>query len=244
MMDAISRHKSIVFMFSGGKDSLACLYLLKPHWDKINVIWVNTGNFFPENEKIVRSFSEQLPRFHEIKTDVNSFKETYGLPSDMVPISHTYTGSAMTGEKEIKIISGYDCCAQNLWLPALSAAKELGATLIIRGQRNQESAKSPIQSGEINQGFEFLFPIEDWTQDEVLAYLKENGFDYPEFFNFVESSLDCINCTAFLGGIKDRREYMQKNHPVEHKKNNENLEKILSVISHELAAMKESLCLV
>jgi len=32
-----------VLQLSGGKDSLACLYLLKPKWDDLIVAWVNTG---------------------------------------------------------------------------------------------------------------------------------------------------------------------------------------------------------
>ncbi len=237
--EIINKHDKIVLMFSGGKDSTACLYLLKPFWDKITVLWVNTGNFFPENEMIVRKFAAEVPSFVEVKTDVNAYKEKFGLPSDLVPIQNTEIGMFMTGAKEIKVVSGYDCCANNLWVPALNKAKELGATLIIRGQRNQEYAKSQVRSGDVLDGVEFLFPIEDWTQEMVLSYLKEQRFNSPEWFNFTESSLDCINCTAFLTGIADRRDYMAKNHPIEHEKNKNNLKKIFQVIENEFEAMKK-----
>lgn len=221
-------------MFSGGKDSLACLFLLKPYLDKINVIWVNTGDMFPENIEIIRKFTKDLPHFIEINTDVHSFIEKFGFPSDIVPISYSHVGQMMTGDKPIKLMSGYDCCSHNLWFPALQKAQELEATLIIRGQRNEEYAKSPMRTGTIQDGIEFLFPLQEWSQENVLAYLKEQGFDYPEFFNFTESSLDCMHCTAFLSGIEDRKEYMKQNHPIEHEKNMQNLSLISDAIKSEL----------
>jgi len=36
-----------VLQFSGGKDSLACLYLLKPRWHEIMVLWLSTPAVLP-----------------------------------------------------------------------------------------------------------------------------------------------------------------------------------------------------
>lgn len=239
--EVLNRHEKAALMFSGGKDSLACLFLLRPYLEKITVIWVNTGDIFPENEAIVRNFAATVPSFMEVKTDVAAFKDRFGLPSDIVPIQHTEIGMFMTGKKELKLVSGYDCCSQNIWFPALAAAQNIGATLVIRGQRNQETAKSQLRSGHIQNGLELLFPIEDWTQDEVLSYLEKQGFEIPEFFHFAESSLDCINCTAFLSGISDRKDYMRKHHPSEHEANQRKLEKIAAVVKNELESLENEI---
>ena len=238
MKKIIEKHEKIAFMFSGGKDSLACLFLLRPFLDKITVIWVNTGDAFPETVKIIKDHTYELLNFIEVKTDVKKFKESFGMPTDLVPIKNSQVGKMAVVKSDIKLINGYECCLHNLWIPAMKAANDIGATLIIRGQRNDEKAKSPIRSGHVENGVEYLFPIEDWTQEHVLDYLRSNGFEPPEFFNFAESSLDCMGCTAFLDGIADRKEYMIKNHPEKHSENIINLKKIIDAAEKELDYMK------
>jgi len=239
--DALSRHENIVFMFSGGKDSLACLFLLKPYLHKINVIWVNTSNFFPENIELVKKHTKDLPKFIEIKTDVNTFKKMYGMPTDILPTGASIVAQSMNGESGLRLVSGYDCCASNMWIPAFNKTVELGVTLIIRGQRNEESTKSPLRSGNIDAGIEMLFPIEKWLKQDVLDYLASQGEEVPEWFDFTESSLDCINCTAFLSGIADRREYMEKYHNIEHRNNNANIRNIIDIVEKSLLSIKDYL---
>ena len=202
-------------------------------------MWLNTGNFFPENIALVRKLAETIPHFLEIKSDVNAFKEVHGLPSDLIPLHNTSFGLMASDAVGTKIVSGYECCSANYWQPTAKALEEIGATLVIRGQRNEEAAKSPIRSGHIEKGVEYLFPIENWTKDEVLHYLESCGFDVPEFFHFEESSLDCINCTAFLHWMEDRKEYMERNHPLEHAKNVANLAKIASIAEAQLNIIKK-----
>lgn len=43
MKHIIDRHERVVLFFSGGKDSLTCLLLLRPYWDRLTVCWINTG---------------------------------------------------------------------------------------------------------------------------------------------------------------------------------------------------------
>lgn len=238
--EVFSRHDKAALMFSGGKDSLAMLLLMRPYWDKITVIWVNTGNMFPENEAIVRQFAAQVPHFLEKKTDMMAWREKFGIPSDIVPMKYTDFGQQLMGVKPVKIASGWDCCSANISWPGVEAIKQVGATLIIRGQRDEEKAKNPFRSGYTEAGFEFLFPIETWTHADVLKYLTEQGFDYPEFFNFEESSLDCMNCTAFSSELKDREEWMKKHHPHEHYENLYDLKQITGAVESELTLMKTS----
>jgi phosphoadenosine phosphosulfate reductase len=238
MRDVFARHERAALMFSGGKDSLACVYLLKPHWEKITVVWVNTGNAFPETESLVRRVAAEVPAFFEAKSDVAGFRQRYGMPADLVPIQHSAAGFAVTGGKPVMITSAYACCRANIWQPGMAAARALGATLIIRGQRADETAKAPIRSGHVEDGIEYLFPVETWTRDQVFAYLTDQGFTVPEHFGFAETSLDCLNCTAYLANTTDRKTYMQKNHPEAHRQNLANIQEIAAVAGAEFDALQ------
>jgi len=59
----------IYLSFSGGKDSIACLHLVKDYLDKVVVVWVNTGANFPEIEQMMREVKSIVTHFHEIKND-------------------------------------------------------------------------------------------------------------------------------------------------------------------------------
>jgi 3'-phosphoadenosine 5'-phosphosulfate sulfotransferase (PAPS reductase)/FAD synthetase len=58
----IERHKpgKAVLQFSGGKDSLACLLLLRPWWDRLTVMWVNTGAAFPETLELMEAVRSRV----------------------------------------------------------------------------------------------------------------------------------------------------------------------------------------
>lgn len=210
MESIIKKHDKIVLMFSGGRDSLACLFLMKKWLNKILVLWVNAGDEFPENESIIREHTKDLPNFCEVKSDVKSFIHQHGFPSDVVPINYSEYGQQFSGKKDFLVTSQYHCCATNKWQPAYQKIIEHGATLVIRGDRADEKLHATLKSGAIDNGIEFLFPIENWTREDVDSYLKEQGFVAPEHFAFEESSLDCMCCTGFRNQHADRLEYMKK----------------------------------
>lgn len=202
-----------VLQFSGGKDSLACLYLLKEYWDKIIVLWVNTGACYPETLEQMENIKKMVPHFVEVKSDQPSHIEEYGLPSDLVPIANTEIGIACSGEDNIKIHAWSDCCRMNLWEPMQNATKSLGATTVIRGQRGDDLMKSPIKSGTEYDGIKYIFPLQDWSQDDVIQYLDSIGVDLPEYYEWSDTSLDCWNCTAFVGERHREISNMKHVHP-------------------------------
>lgn len=207
--------------------------------DKITVIWVNTGDAFPETEKIIRDFSKKIPSFLEVKSNVLQFKKNFGHPTDLLPTKHSFANVHTQGLNIPMFVNNIDCCAQNIWFPAMSAACDIGATLIIRGQRNEEEEKSIIRSGDKKEGFEFLFPIEDWKKEQVLSYLKEQGFNYPPHFNFSESSLDCMHCTSCLHANQDRTQFMKEKYPEAYNKNKDIIEQIIKSSEEEFKNMRE-----
>ena len=68
-------------LFSGGKDSLACLYLYRDVWDRLPVIWVNTGAAYPEMIEYMEGWKRRRPHFIEVKTKRTA---RFGNPEDQV----------------------------------------------------------------------------------------------------------------------------------------------------------------
>lgn len=210
---AVERHGRAALLFSGGKDSLACLELARPYLDKITVTWVNTGSVFPEIDDLMARVRSEVPHFLEVSSNVESFVAMYGTPADVVPINFTELGRLVSGKQGLAVSSFMDCCRENIWLPLHSAWRRLGVTAVIRGQRDLDAKRSPYRNGSEHEGVEFVHPIEDWTDDQVRGYLAARGVEIDERLTLSHSSLDCRVCTAYLDESADRLAYLKKRHP-------------------------------
>lgn len=184
--------------FSGGKDSLACLHLWRDRLDETVVMWVNTGAAYPETIAQMERIRKWVPHFHEVRTDQPDDIARCGWPTDVVPTLNTYWGLLSTGKDAPKMRSFIECCASNIWFPLNRAVRALGLTRVVRGQRREERRRSPVRSGHVEDGIEYVFPIEDWTSDQVMSYLRSVNADIPSYYESEPTSRDCWSCTAYL----------------------------------------------
>jgi phosphoadenosine phosphosulfate reductase len=200
--------------FSGGKDSLACWYLLR-HQNPV-VFFVNTGKAYPETLAIVEEVRAQAVEFIEVHTDRSAQNAAFGIPSDIVPIDHTRIGMAMTCEKPVAVQGYLSCCLENIGTPLLAAAKRRGITQLIRGQRADESHRGPTQNGSVVDGIQYLHPVERWTTIQVMAFLKAERGSLPDHYKIEHTSLDCYDCTAFMAHSADRVAWTKDKYPAFH----------------------------
>ncbi len=198
--------------FSGGKDSLACFYLLREELDC--AIYVDTGFSYPETRRLVNMIAEMLA-VHVVLSDRKAQNAHFGLPSDVVPIDWTTTGQAMSCEKPFTIQPYTQCCYDNIARPLLDKAKSLGVTELVYGQREDESHRSISKDGDLIEGIIRRQPIEKWDKTQVLEYLKTK-MDVPAHFTIEHSSLDCYDCTAFAKESRDRIEWMRLRYPFQY----------------------------
>jgi 3''-phosphoadenosine 5''-phosphosulfate sulfotransferase (PAPS reductase)/FAD synthetase and related enzymes len=201
-----------MLQFSGGKDSLACLYLLEPWWDKLIVAWADSGDEFPETKKQMQEIAGMVPQFVVAKGNQPAEILEFGLPADVLSVWNTPLGRAMGGER-IKLQDPLSCCQRNRWEPMMALVRELDVTLVIRGQRNSEGRKGLVRNGAVIAGVEYLLPLEDWSRDQVLDFLKERGVRLPESYKWNDSSLDCQHCTGWLSENPGKLEYIDEFHP-------------------------------
>lgn len=212
MLDRIfNQHKEVVLFYSGGKDSLALLLLLRPYWDRVNVVWVDTGNQFPEVIEHMEKVKALVPRFTTLKGDTPGFLKENGFPVDVVPTRYTACGSFIFGPAKIRLCGRFECCNANIWTPMMSYMQAVKPTCVLRGDRSSERAKGP---GE-GMGIEFEFPLWDWTDEQVWKFIKEEGGDLLQARHLMRhgTSLDCMTCMAYSEEIPERQEYLKNHHP-------------------------------
>lgn len=234
---AIARHEKIALQVSGGRDSLACLYLLKPYWPKLTVYWCNTGAAFPETVEVMERVRAMVPHFVEIAGDQPGVVAGFGLPSDIVPASHTPVGLMGSGGAGPLIQDRYSCCARVFMVPMHQKMVEDGITLVIRGQKTADKLKAPIASGDVDLGIEYLFPIEDWDAGEVMSYLRREGAPIPRFYEMLDGAPDCTTCSAYweTGAAK----YLKRYHPEAHAEVQRRLDIIKIAVAPSIAHFNE-----
>ena len=200
-------------LFSGGKDSMACLYLNRHRLDSLYVLFANTGKFYPELFATVAKSRAMCRNWIEVKTDRDGQWAANGLPADVVPIDWTVYGQATSSRKAVTVQSYLQCCHENISTPLWNAIKALGCKTVIRGNRADESHRSAAKDGDTHDGVKFLHPIEGWSKAEVLAYLTEQMGELPEHFALEHSSMDCYDCTAYRKHSADRVQWTKDRHP-------------------------------
>lgn len=230
-----AQHGRPVLQFSGGKDSLACLELLRPWWPILTVAWCNTGDAFPETEALTRSVASKVGRFIEVRSDVTAWQAENGWPCDILPVGNTPLSGRC--DERPRLCLATSCCAANVWAPMQRAMHEIKATLVVRGQKACDGRKGPLLSGAVVDGVEYWYPLEDWTDEQVFAYLREHAVEIPEHYELAKTSLDCRHCTAYLDEALGKLRWMRDRHPGVHTEVGRRVAIIADAARSELAAV-------
>lgn len=202
--------------FSGGKDSLACLLLLRPFWGQITVAWANPGSPHPETVAYMRRIAAMVPNFVELTGSQPLWIQRHGWPVDVVPVRSSIAGEIGAGIADVKFQSYTDCCWSNMWRPMLEHVKSSGSTLVIMGQRKDEALRNRLRDGvaQVIDGVCYFQPINEWSEADVFEYIQSQGHELPPFYSQgATSSSDCWNCTAYLDHSKGRLANMRTSDP-------------------------------
>lgn len=232
---ALNAHDKIAMQYSGGKDSTAALYLLRPWWDKMTVYWTNTGDPVPETLAVIEQVRAQVAHFVEVKANVKAWRTTNGTPSDIVTFRHHEIGNLL-GFGDLRLSSRFDCCWNNLMLPMYQRMQEDGVTLIVRGTKDADMPTQPVESGGVYDGFEILYPVQDWTDTEVFAFLEQEGAPVAEYYAYgAPTAPECLGCTAWWDDRKAA--FMAARYPEQYAHYRQTLERIREATLASLACL-------
>lgn len=220
MNTPIDRHERVALHFSGGKDSLAVVYILRPYWDKLTIYHVDTGDLLPEVREIVAMVEKMVPKFQRIQTNAVEWTARIGMPSDLVPTTSTFVGLSL-GMSKRRIVDRFVCCGENIMLPMHNRMLDDGITLAIRGTKRADAVRLPAESGHTAGGYELWLPLQDWSHEQVFAYLREIEAPICRVYEHRVNAPECATCTAWWG--EGRAEYLRKYHPELYAKYRNNL---------------------
>lgn len=233
---AFWRHERIAMQFSGGRDSLATLYSLRPYWDRMTVYHLDTGDQFPETRELVEKIAAMVPRFERIQGMLADTIANHGLATDLLPTNNTQVGQMVSGAKH-KMLDRYDCCYRSLMRPMHNRMIDDGVTLIIRGQRDSDYKSPPKKSGDIEGQFEVLYPIQSWSDKDVMAYLEKIDAPITRFYaEGLDTTLECMTCTAWWDD--GRAAYLKKHYPEKYQEYIRKLGIVRDAISAQFSFLK------
>lgn len=202
LSEFMSRHQRVALMFSAGKDSAACLKLLRPFIDQVTVIWANPGRPYPEVVDYMQRIRATVPRFVEARGDQPAWIQANGWPTDVLPWEATPMGRACTrNPRAVPLALSEACRWANMWEPALHATRASGASGVIKGEKLCDRPLPPLQL--VSEGREYFRPLLQWTHAEVFAFLETSEWP-PGYARGLSGSLDCQTCTAYLARNPER----------------------------------------
>jgi phosphoadenosine phosphosulfate reductase len=223
---------------SMGRDSLALIEVMSHELDNLLVLFVDPGGTLPEIEETVKYVENRVPHFFRLRTDSNAWINANGMPFDVVPVWHTVMGLNLAGNNAPAISSSLECCFQNVMRPMHEFCRAIGAKKIYRGQRNAERMKSPLRSGAKDDDIELVFPLENWSDEDVNNYLAERNIPLPEWYQYGNKGFDCWWCTGFVEDSKGLHRYLKNKHPDKWAIVDERIRAAKAKVASEMAMME------
>lgn len=188
----------LVVAFSGGKDSLLVLHLVRQYYPQVAVTFNNTGVEYPETGAFVKQIAKD---WHLNLITTKPYKKTfwdcvkqYGFPMET-------KSSYLKSGKQYKA----HCCYYLKEMPMKLAIRQndwlgmfTGTTAIESRVRMFAARDRGICSYIKHYNLCKINPILWWTEEEVWDFIKQEGLPYNPLYDVGAHRIGCMPCTAYL----------------------------------------------
>lgn len=235
----LSSYRRPALQFSGGKDSLACLYLLREQLQGLTVYWCDTQDAVPETRQIVEQVREWIPNFRVVQSDAPAWRREHGLPSDIVTASNHLMGRLYGLKAHLRVSNRFDCCYQNIMLPLHLRMLEDGVDCVVRGTKLADTGQLPCEG--FTPYYTVLLPLRDWTHVQVFEFLEKVGAPVNPVYQYGPkiSAPECLGCTAWWED--GRMRYLKAEHPELVSSYSRVLRQVRVAVRHYLGELEQQL---
>ena len=195
-LEALRNSRRAVVQVSGGRDSRAMLELVAPYLrDTDFVVMLLTGDSPLETLAFAYELESRFENVVVLNSDSKTDRELNGHPSPVVLSDQPIFADVLQTRSQ------FDCCRANIMLPLHNFTLGLEPDLILRGQRLSDEHKNPIAHLGESDGITYVYPIANWSDEQVDLYLADR---LPDFYSKCSDAPDCMTCTGYWGrGYQD-----------------------------------------
>ncbi len=204
---ALSKHTTPVVTFSGGKDSLVVLDLVRSIRPETTALFVNTGNEYTETVLYARSLSNIIEVEPEMPIKDNDGNKEIIKGNRVFWKCVEVYGFAKSKDKSTR--HGNACC---FWLkekPLRTWQKNQGIDLVFTGLTSAESRQRMMTLKRMGYYYHNkqddtyrCHPIHDWTEQDVWDYINLKQLKYNPIYDMGLPRCGCRFCTAYLSWKK------------------------------------------
>ena len=186
--------KEVILMFSMGKESIACYYQLKKHFEKVHLV-----------------YKYLHPNLSFIQDSIHYFEDKWGEKIHQIPSPALYR---MINEyiyqtpETVDIIDGLNLPNHkhehyDEWLPQDLNCPNAFRAIGVRASDSPTRAMVIRKFGSVNFKKRHFYPIFDWNIEDLKNCLRDNNVKLPVDYEMWGKSFDGIDY-RFIKPLKER----------------------------------------
>lgn len=194
---ACKSDKAILFHSASGKDSIALLDLLAPHFKQIVCVYMYVVKDLTHINRYIRYAERKYPNAKFIQ-----------VPHFALSSYRKYGHMGLKADDSVRLVNLNDI---------VGALKErLGIEWAFLGFKKSDSMNRRLMLGRyedeaINEQNKACYPLSAYKNSDIIDYIKRNGLIYPECYGKSQSSGTAIDELDYLL-------FLRKNYPEDLKK--------------------------